>query len=51
MSEPRHISEILRQHWTPEQEAADHALRDRLASENGETLYPEPEGSFSNKED
>ena len=31
MSQPKHISEILQQSWTPEQEAADRALREKLA--------------------
>ena len=51
MSQPKHISEILQQSWTPEQEAADRELREKLAAENGETLYPEPEGSFIDMEE
>ena len=51
MSQPKHISEILQQSWTPEQEAADRKLREQLAAEKGETLYPEPEGTFVDMED
>ena len=51
MSQPKHISEVLRQSWTPEQEAADRKLREELAAQNGETLYPEPEGTFVEKEE
>lgn len=51
MSQPKHISEILQQPWSPEQETADRALREKLAAENGETLYPEPEGTFIEKEE
>ena len=46
MSQPTLLRDILAMHYNPAVERADMELRQRLATEVGETIYPEPMGTF-----
>ncbi len=51
MSQPVLLRDILMMLYDPAKERADMELRQRLANEEGETIYPEPIGNFYDLED
>lgn len=51
MSQPVLLRDILMMPYDPAKERADMELRQRLANEVGETIYPEPIGYFYEVED
>ncbi len=51
MSEPMLLRDILAMPYDAEKERKDMELRQRLAAEVGETIYPEPMGTFVEAEE
>ncbi len=51
MSQPVLLRDILMMPYDPAKERADMELRQRLANEVGETIYPEPIGNYYDLED